>query len=399
MTDKKIISFAFLVAAGFIGIGLNQDLLHAVPKQYAFVAQGQSSKTVSLQSKIETNFSFSERTTGAALSTVKKLGQDIFSAYQAPNLIQSEAEKSQKQALVKSLAAQRKESALQLMKENPVLFSAIAVKKNERRTLSPEIQKDVEEEVTLTGTLKVLHVDDFNRQENSHFEYFLSSQGKEYSLYPTKTISAPSGARVKVKGFRLDNVLAADGGQNAIEVQFNPPLPPESIGKQRTLVLLLTASSSLPVPFSRERAHDLVFNGQFQSFMDEQSYNQVSFSGDIYGWIELPRATGCTILYGDELAQIARTYNIDFNKYDRIVSLIGSTGYGGCSGVGKWNTTINGVDYKLSHASVGAQDTTDYSWGNPLFPWSAFDFVLSHEMGHSLGVYPANGWECGNEII
>src|SRR3989344_2253899 len=399
MTDKRIIYFAILLAAGFIGVGLNQDIFQTAPSQYAFIVQGQNSKIVSTQSVVRSGFSFTPKTTSAAFGTVKKLAQDVISASKASNLIQSETEKSQKQALVKSLAAQRKESALKLMKENPVLFSAIAVKKNERRTLSPEIQKDVEEEVTLTGTVKVLHVDDFNRQENSRFEYILSSQGKEYSLYATKPIAVSSGARVKVKGFRLDNVLAADGGQNAIEVQFNPPLPPESIGNQRTLVLLLTASSSLPVPFSRERAHDLVFNGQFQSFMDEQSYNQVSFSGDIYGWIELPRATGCTILYGDELSQIARTYNIDFNKYDRIVSLIGSTGYGGCSGVGKWNTTINGVDYKLSHASVGAQDTTDYSWGNPLFPWSAFDFVLSHEMGHSLGVYPANGWECGNEII
>jgi len=188
MTEKKIISFAFLVAAGFIGVGLNQDIFQTAPSQYAFIAQGQNSKIVSTQSVVRSGFSFTPKTTSAAFGTVKKLAQDVISASKASNLIQSETEKSQKQALVKSLAAQRKESALKLMKENPLLFSAIAVKKNERRTLSPEIQKDVEEEVTLTGTVKVLHVDDFNRQENSRFEYILSSQGKEYSLYATKPI-------------------------------------------------------------------------------------------------------------------------------------------------------------------------------------------------------------------
>jgi len=37
MTEKKIISFAFLVAAGFIGVGLNQDIFQTAPSQYAFI--------------------------------------------------------------------------------------------------------------------------------------------------------------------------------------------------------------------------------------------------------------------------------------------------------------------------------------------------------------------------
>jgi hypothetical protein len=65
---------------------------------------------------------------------------------------------------------------------------------------------------------------------------------------------------------------------------------------------------------------------------------------------------------------------------------------------------IEGTSHALSIAYVGINDLYSLSPHPPYrgehpFWWSYLDFVLSHELGHNLGVQHANAWECGPGII
>src|SRR3989338_3752568 len=297
--------------------------------------------------------------------------------------------------LARAIASERKKKALDLMKSDPLLFSKKAVKKDVWKNLPPEIQKDVEEEVTLTGTLQVIHVDDFEDGGKSDFIYKLKSNGKEYNLYLSKKRPLMSGTEIRVQGFLLDNILADAGGAGEIQIMADAPAV-EAVGNQRILVLLLTPSSTLTLPFTRSQAEGFAFSGQFANFMREQSYNKVSFSGDVYDWIVYPDASSCTILDAPTLGNIASSKGIDLSLYDRIVYFINGS-YGGCSTIGKSDYFINGFHYRFSQASVSALG----SQINTVMPfsWTSLDSTLSHEIGHSLGVMHANGWDCDSSIL
>ncbi|MEI8123796.1 MAG: hypothetical protein WCG60_01350, partial [bacterium] len=73
---------------------------------------------------------------------------------------------------------------------------------------------------------------------------------------------------------------------------------------------------------------------------------------------------------------------------------------GGCSVVGKGIINVNGVDYSFSQTHVGLNMFDQPSgWGNQPFPWTNLDYVLSHELGHAIGLIHANGWDCGDVTL
>ena len=87
--------------------------------------------------------------------------------------------------------------------------------------------------------------------------------------------------------------------------------------------------------------------------------------------------------------------------YGRVVFLLNHPNLnGGCSGVGKWLVNFNGSIYVVSEAWIGniSNFNTPFSPAMP-FTWTHVDFLLSHEIGHSLGVNHANGWDCGDNTL
>lgn len=315
----------------------------------------------------------------------------------------SQASQQRKIQIIKDaieIAKKRKDLLLQLAEKNPRLFLALALKKNTQPTLPPEVQAYTEKEVTVEGTTEVLHVDDFKNPVNSKFSYFLKIGNERISLFPTQEIPIASGARVRAKGIQLDNTIVATTDKASFQV-LQPAPQPESVGDQKTLVILLRFQDSGPPPLSKEAVYDLVFNGQTQKFYKEQSYNQVSFSGDIFGWFTLNYNNpidACALLgRTDELSKLVDDKLIDLGIYSRVIFV--ADGYaGGCSSVGKNYFTINNKTYLLSHAAMGIEGYNTPSRYHP-FQWTTFDYVLSHELGHSLGVWHANGWDCKNQTL
>jgi M6 family metalloprotease-like protein len=303
---------------------------------------------------------------------------------------------------------ERKAVAKDLMKANPLLFLANAMSSKTRTSMSKLVQNDIEVERDISGIVDVLYIDDFKNPKNSHAEYFLTENGKRYNLYIVGELGVKSNTPIEAKGYVLDDAMVISTNNKNVKVINSLSRGPkdgdvpDSVGNQRTLVLLIKSFPEDPEPFTSAQGHDLVFNGQFQNFMQEQSYNKVSFSGDVFGWIALGRAVNnsCTFLQDGELLETINRYNINLNNYDRIVYAHKDAG-GGCSYVGKSNFILNHVSYSVSQTSIGLMEYDRPSWwGVQPFMWTNIDYLLAHELGHALGVVHANSWTCSdNEIL
>lgn len=312
------------------------------------------------------------------------------------------------------IAKKRKVIMLDLAKKDPKSFVGQAFKKNDKAALPAVVQAEIEDEKSFTGSLDVVHVDDFKKPENSYFTYSIYSPDKaKLSLVSAQALPAvSSGVVVKVKGFQIDSVFVAHapGGLGGVQVvQAAPPV--ESIGEQKVLVVLTTFKDSGPVDFKPVKIKDLIFNGQIQNFYKEQSYNQVNFSGDVTDWIAINKNFSggvCGSVSIDdrfenkEIQDYINNKNIDLRKYGRIVYIVANNYVdgGGCSMVGKSdNLVFNSTNYRVSEAWVGlTPGSSGHSSDHP-FSWSYFDYVFSHEMGHSLGVMHANSWACVGQSL
>lgn len=174
-----------------------------------------------------------------------------------------------------------------------------------------------------------------------------------------------------------------------------------SVGPQRTLVILVrTQDADLP-DVSKEQINDMIFNGQFNKFIKEASYNKAYFVGDVYGWFTLNRSMAvnqrCEQPSIDELSGII-TKNKIVNNYDRILiirnfcggihesTLPGMSIIGNKTFVSVTQTVLNPID--LSSSRYGFS-----------FPWSGFDSNLAHELGHAFGLLHDNLLDCGLNII
>ena len=268
------------------------------------------------------------------------------------------------------------------------------------------VQRQAEvQKISLTGRLEVIHVDDFKNPENSRYDYLLVVDNDRYTLYPTEPIPSASGAVISVSGSRLDKILVADSGQ--IRAITSAPRP-DSVGEQKTLILLIKFLDSGLSAKTSEEINNLVFNGQFQKFYTEQSYGKVRFTGEVKGWYTLPRNNDCidpsAPLLNNETAQLILDNNIDLSKYDRLVMAIDTPCGGGYSSVGKMNLSVGDKNFNLSVAWVQVSESVfSNQWRGDAnghsFPLMFWDFILDHEMGHSLGVLHANGWDCGENVL
>ena len=239
-------------------------------------------------------------------------------------------------------------------------------------SLNPYLEQDAE----LDGTLVILHED---RLDGGRYHYVLNTAGERYSLHFVEGVPSHllTGAKIRVKGKRLGDMLAL-GGSGSGSVQQTAPAPlPKTLGALRTLVILVNFSDNATEPYTVDDAHAAMF-GVTSSFFMENSYQQSWLVGDVYGWFTLPvSGAACdytTIASAAQNAAIAAGANPA--AYDHLV-------YAFPQNACQW--------WGLS--SVGGLPSQ--SWINGAFELT----VLGHELGHGLGLYHAHALDCGTAPV
>ncbi|MDO8183453.1 MAG: hypothetical protein Q7T49_00505 [bacterium] len=343
-------------------------------------------------------------------TTNQTLNQEIATLTQAYTAEKSITLKTSLQGKLGAKLILRQQVMKQLVKDNPRLFIKNVLSNTVSSSLPTALQPLVEKRVAISGELTTIHVDDFNNPEKSRFDYYLLETKADGSKSQRKlrlTADQPliSGSIISITGYSISDLVVVDTDVKAnFIVKSTGQL--ESVGNQKTMVILvkcLDSGTTAKLPSPDSIKNELFGTGQFAKFYQEQSYGRVKFTGDVYGWYTVPR--NCTLPDGmtqditidgqdSEIGTIIKANNLPLNLYKRLL-IVHLGGGGAWSTVGRGSHVIGDMVYRLSVSFVPYNSSQTM---HP-FPWSDFDSVSAHELGHALGLWHANGWNCNDGNI
>jgi hypothetical protein len=238
-----------------------------------------------------------------------------------------------------------------------------------------------------TGYLETIIVDDFENELTDTLYYLHTETGK-YELKSEKNILGPYEYEMTVKGTLSEGNINVEELIPLIDTSFKTlsetNIKEENLGSQNTLIVILNINDSVQ-RFDKEEMESFFFSGDYPSFYDyydKNSYGKISFDGVVMGpynveWEAIHDSRAKAIELVDD--------EIYFPDYSRMVLLI-SNDYAGNSD-GGWGTigkTTISTDDGLSRIS------TSWIYENSFR-------IMVHEMGHNLGLWHANTYECFDE--
>ena len=253
--------------------------------------------------------------------------------------------------------------------------------------------------IELEGELKVTHSDDFERNVATYYHVLKTKDNKTISLhFADKDTFIRPAKTVKVKGVRLDNEMAVQGG-DSIQV-ISTQTSSESITSstdalatttKKVLVLLVNFIDDTSQPWTIDQVKSAIFgpSNSVNTYYTEQSFNQlglsgkVSSDGDVYGWYALPfNKSICKELaktpaqqqpFVDAVNAAAQAAGVDTTGYDNYIYIFPKSSSCG------WSGQANNPPDPL------------YSFING---WGTNAYIISHELGHNFNTYHASGYNC-----
>jgi hypothetical protein len=218
-----------------------------------------------------------------------------------------------------------------------------------------------------TGTLGVVHKDGFG-QGPTEFDYTLKQGDRTREVLPTQLGNAGDGDRVEVRGREVNGRLVGS-------VVSTKAVRTLSAGQRSLAVVLVNWTGDQREPWTPAEVRQQIFDGgaSLNAFYKEETYDQISFTGDVLGWytIDAP-STGCNgqISWWQYKAdQAAAADGKNLNGYDHVMYV-----------------------FPQSDCSAGGMGIVNgpYSW---IFG-SIDPAITIHEMGHNLGLHHANSYSC-----
>jgi hypothetical protein len=296
------------------------------------------------------------------------------------------------------IATKRRELLAALVEQDPGQVLAFAIPPGVRQRFPAAVQAKLERHVELAGEVAVVYEDYEGRAVLRHF---LKANGKRRSLhFAEEPPDLLTGDRVRVRGVEVplqgvssavvayccgvDGGLALVGGNGGGKKGGGSgPAPggsgpgPNTTGEHRVLVMLVNFEDVPLEPYSRAQAQSVVF-GTTNDFIKENSYQQTWLIGDVAGWYTIPLAsTQCDLFaIASHAKSAASAAGFDLAAYQHYVYAFPR---GSCTGLGV--------------GTVG---------GSPSEAWIIDDLdlkVLSHELGHNLGLHHAHALDCGTAVL
>lgn len=289
---------------------------------------------------------------------------------------------------LRSIATERHALLASLIVDDPGAALRVAVPTRVRAGMPEDVRAFIEQRPELEGELEVLYED--YEDGSARLRHFLKVSDKRISLhFKTAPPGLLSGTPVRASGILLDDVMALESGKNILTLAAGggadggsngglaAPVP-NTFGEQRTAVLLVNFAALPEEPWTVEEARASVF-GTVNDFFLENSFGQTWLSGDVFGWLTIDLdPAGCPVTdITIEANRAAGNQGINLSSYDRVIYAFPDIG---CSWAGQ--------------ATLG---------GSPARAWMDGtlhrDSIVSHELGHTFGLYHSHALECGTDVI
>jgi hypothetical protein len=297
-----------------------------------------------------------------------------------------ESEKPQLLNEIQITALSRQQQLTALMDDNPGQVLRASLPANLRASLPAAAQNLVEQETDVSGKLEVIIED---RKDGSSLHHFLQANGRTLSLHFSQNVPTDlqTGSIVRAHGVQAGDSVAlacctGTSSTGSTSIQTVTQALPNTFGAQNTLVILVNFQDNTSQPWTPQTAQSTIF-GAVSNFWMENSFQQTWLTGDVAGWFTLPvtvtTATCGSTLYStieSDAQQAAQNAGYVLSNYSRLVYAfpqITSCGWEGLS-------TIGG--------------SPSNSWVNGMIDQN----VISHELGHGLGLYHSHGLNCGTAV-
>lgn len=262
------------------------------------------------------------------------------------------------------------------------------------------------------GFLEVVIVEGSPNDRRASLEYALLAGTTRYSLILSSEAQEHrliSGLRVRVRGTLRGREIQVQEGESGFEILKaapsssgftalnhaggESPVAAQALGEQRTAVILVNFSNDQRTPADRNLIRAMTFGNpdSVNAYYRESSYGKTWLAGDVFGWYTLPISSNTCNTGAERQSILDKTVaiadpDVDFSRYSRIV--IAYPSQSRCRAPGSGTVGMG----RYIRAEGGLQ-TVSIAWINTLAPGN-YEAVLSHELGHNMGLYHANGFFC-----
>ena len=308
----------------------------------------------------------------AARTQAERLTLDL-AALTAQHHAAPAAQRAAFESRMLQLAKTRELALAAMLEDDPAEFLRVSVPASFRRTLPASVQAHTEEETDIEGTLEVLHED--STAGDRYVHNLVTPLGTLSLKFAREPLEQLTGSRIRAHGTRLGATLALASGSTSTQVLA--AALPNTLGAQRTLVILVNFQDKATQPYTRDYARNVVFTTT-SNFDLENSYGQTWLTGDVVGWYTIAvSSTSCNYSsIATAAKQAATAAGVNVSSYPRLVFAFPQNA---CTwwGLG----TIGG--------------SPSQAWINGSLQLR----VVAHEMGHNFGLYHSHSWDCGTAVV